>query len=337
MLQFALFVNGFGNGNFNGNFDGTTQQAVRDFQDFYKITKTGKVDIGTWMSLFLSSGDPNRPALGADCAMILNQAKAKTLYDNGYRYIGRYLTGTYGSDRISKALTVEEEQIILDAGLRFFPIYQDGGTRLDYFTESQGTKDGQTAIDAAVKLGIPKDTIIYFAVDFDAIESQVKSNIIPYFRAVYNELSQSIYRVGIYAPRYVCNITVNPVITYDGDISNGNDIKIVADVYNTGSVPVNQFDVNIYDSSNNIIKSLVVDKSLEVGQNIQLACFDYVKDGIIDDQDKTAWQQWINKNKNDSDFNAFADLNGDGYVNAKDFAMFNRFKGKSKNDIYTNI
>lgn len=32
-----------------------------------------------------------------------------------------------------------------------------------------------------------------------------------------------------------------------------------------------------------------------------------------------------------------ADLNGDGYVNAKDFAMFNRFKGKSKNDIYTNI
>ncbi len=209
LLQFALFVNGFGNGNFNGNFDSATQQAVRDFQDFYKLNVTGKVDIGTWMSLFLSSGDPNRPALGADCAMILNEARAKTLYDNGYRYVGRYLTGTYGSNRISKALTVEEEQIILDAGLRFFPIYQDGGTRLDYFTESQGAKDGQTAIDAAVKLGIPKDTIIYFAVDFDAIESQVKSNIIPYFRAVYNELSQSIYRVGIYAPRYVCTLVAN--------------------------------------------------------------------------------------------------------------------------------
>lgn len=224
LLQFALFVNGFGNGNFNGNFDGTTQQAVRDFQNFYKLTVTGKVDIGTWMSLFLSSGDPNRPALGADCAMILNQAKAKTLYDNGYRYVGRYLTGTYGSDRISKALTVEEEQIILNAGLRFFPIYQDGGTRLDYFTESQGTKDGQTAIDAAVKLGIPKDTIIYFAVDFDAIESQVKSNIIPYFRAVYNELSQSIYRVGIYAPRYVCTLVANAgysCSSFVGDMSTG--------------------------------------------------------------------------------------------------------------------
>lgn len=224
LLQFALFVNGFGSGNFNGNFDGTTQQAVRDFQDFYKLTKTGKVDIGTWMSLFLSSGDPNRPALGADCAMILNEARAKTLYDHGYRYVGRYLTGTYGSNRISKALTVEEEQIILDAGLRFFPIYQDGGTRLDYFTESQGTTDGQTAIDAAVKLGIPKDTIIYFAVDFDAIESQVKSNIIPYFRAVYNELSQSIYRVGIYAPRYVCTLVANAgysCSSFVGDMSTG--------------------------------------------------------------------------------------------------------------------
>lgn len=121
-LQFALFVNGFGDGKFDGNFDSATQQSVRDFQDFYKITETGKVNIGTWMSLFLSSGDPNRPALGADCAMILNEARAKTLYDNGYRYVGRYLTGTYGSNRISKALTVEEEQIILDAGLRFFNI-----------------------------------------------------------------------------------------------------------------------------------------------------------------------------------------------------------------------
>lgn len=224
LLQFALFVNGFGSGNFNGNFDSATQQAVRDFQNFYKLTVTGKVDIGTWMSLFLSSGDPNRPALGADCAMILNEARAKTLYDNGYRYVGRYLTGTYGSNRISKALTVEEEQIILDAGLRFFPIYQDGGTRLDYFTESQGTKDGQTAIDAAVKLGIPKDTIIYFAVDFDAIESQVKSNVIPYFRAVYNELSQSIYRVGIYAPRYVCTLVANAgysCSSFVGDMSTG--------------------------------------------------------------------------------------------------------------------
>lgn len=224
LLQFALFVNGFGNGNFNGSYDSATQQAVRDFQSFYALDSTGKVDIGTWMSLFLSSGDPTRSALGADCAMILNEAKAKTLYDAGYRFVGRYLTGTYGSDRISKALTVEEEQIILDAGLRFFPIYQDGGTRLDYFTASQGTEDGQTAVETAIALGIPKDTIIYFAVDFDALEYQVNSNIIPYFRAVYNELSNSKYQVGIYAPRYVCTLVANAgysCSSFVGDMSTG--------------------------------------------------------------------------------------------------------------------
>lgn len=225
LLQFALFVNGFGDGNFNGNFDAATKQAVKDFQDFYRLTVTEKVDIGTWMSLFLSSGDPNRPALGADCAMILNEARAKTLYDNGYRYVGRYLTGTYGSNRISKALTVEEEQIILNAGLRFFPIYQDGGTRLDYFTAEQGKKDGQTAVEAAIKLGIPKDTIIYFAVDFDALEYQVKSNVIPYFREVFNELTTNgIYRVGIYAPRYVCTLVANAgysCSSFVGDMSTG--------------------------------------------------------------------------------------------------------------------
>lgn len=225
LLQFALFVNGFGSGNFSGSYDSATQQAVKDFQNFYKLTVTGKVDISTWMSLFLSSGDPNRSALGADCAMILNEARAKTLYDNGYRYVGRYLTGTYGSNRISKALTVEEEQIILNAGLRFFPIYQDGGTRLDYFTAEQGKKDGQTAVQAAVKLGIPKDTIIYFAVDFDALEYQVNSNVIPYFREVYNELTTNgIYRVGIYAPRYVCTLVANAgysCSSFVGDMSTG--------------------------------------------------------------------------------------------------------------------
>lgn len=211
LLQFALFVNGFGNGNFNGNYDSATKKAVEDFQYFYKLfdKPNGKVDIVTWMSLFLSSGDPNRSAKGADCAMIINEARAKTLYNAGYRYVGRYLTGTYGSDNISKALTVEEEQIILDAGLRFFPIYQDGGTKLSYFTESQGTKDAQTAIQKAISLGIPKGTIIYFAVDFDVLEYQVNSNVIPYFRAIHNEFSNSIYKVGIYGTRNACTLVAN--------------------------------------------------------------------------------------------------------------------------------
>ncbi len=223
LLQFALFVNDFGNGNFTGSFDGTTQNNVKAFQKFYALDETGKVDLRTWMSLFLSSGDTTRPAKGADCAQPLNAARAKTLFDNGYRYVGRYLTGTYAGGQ-SKALTVAEEQIILDAGLRFFPIYQNGGTRLDYFTEEKGKSDAKAAVDAATALGIPNDTIIYFAVDFDAIESQVKSNVIPYFRGVYGILSGSIYKTGIYGARNVCRLVANAgysCSSFVGDMSTG--------------------------------------------------------------------------------------------------------------------
>lgn len=223
LLQFALFVNDFGNGSFTGNFDTTTQNNVKAFQKFYMLEETGKVDLRTWMSLFLSSGDPTRPAKGADCAQPLNAARAKTLFDNDYRYVGRYLTGTYAGGQ-SKALTVEEEQIILDTGLRFFPIYQNGGTRLEYFTEEKGKSDGEAAVKAATLLGIPDGTIIYFAVDFDAMESQVKSNIIPYFRGVYSIISGSIYRTGIYGTRNTCRLVANAgysCSSFVGDMSTG--------------------------------------------------------------------------------------------------------------------
>lgn len=223
LLQFALFVNDFGNGSFTENFDTTTQNNVKAFQKFYMLEETGKVDLRTWMSLFLSSGDPTRPAKGADCAQPLNASRAKTLFDNGYRYVGRYLTGTYAGGQ-SKALTVEEEQIILDTGLRFFPIYQNGGTRLEYFTEEKGKSDGEAAVKAATALGIPDGTIIYFAVDFDAMESQVKSNIIPYFRGVYSIISGSIYRTGIYGTRNTCRLVANAgysCSSFVGDMSTG--------------------------------------------------------------------------------------------------------------------
>ena len=204
LLQFALYTNGFGGGITDGVFAPATQQGINDFQQHYALAQTGKADLTTWMSLLISSGDPDRSALGADCATILNAAKAQTLYDNGYRYVGRYLTGTY-SGGISKAMTAAEANIILNTGLRFFPIYQQGATTVSYFTQERGTSDAKAAIAAAMALGIPQDTIIYFAVDFDAMDSQITVSVIPYFSKVYEEMSGSIYKTGIYGARNVCS------------------------------------------------------------------------------------------------------------------------------------
>lgn len=97
-----------------------------------KITLTGHADKTTWLSLFISCGDTSRSALAADCATQLTAAKAKSLYDNDYRYIGRYLTGN------TKKITRSEAQIIFDAGLSFFPIYQTSADENSYFTSDQG-------------------------------------------------------------------------------------------------------------------------------------------------------------------------------------------------------
>ncbi len=205
LMQFALFVNGFGDGDFDGIYDNATKQAIREFQEHHAIKITGQANTGTWLSLFISCGDIYRNATAADCATILTEAKAQALVENGYEYIGRYLTGTYGGG-INKALSREEAEIILEAGLKFFPIYQDGGTKQSDFTAKNGQLDGKAAVDAAKALGLPDETIIYFAVDFDAMDYQISSNILPYFKEVYDEVtSSSAYKVGVYGARNVCS------------------------------------------------------------------------------------------------------------------------------------
>lgn len=204
LLQFALYVNGFGDGDFDGVFDSQTQKDLRDFQKKHRINESGKADIGTWMSLFVSYGDKSRAAFACDCATILTEPTIKTLVANGYKYVGRYLTGTYNGG-ISKALTREEAELIINSGMNFFPIYQTSAREEAYFTPEKGIEDANSAIEAASKLGVPRGTIIYFAVDFDAMDYQITNSIIPYFEKVYSVVSQSDYKVGIYGARNVCS------------------------------------------------------------------------------------------------------------------------------------
>lgn|GEM_PF-5014104 len=84
-----------------------------------------------------------------------------------------------------------------------FPIFQKVGTSAFYFYNLIGKTDAETACMAARKHGVPRNTIIYFAVDFDATDPEITNSIIPYFSGV--NATMSGYRVGIYATRNVCN------------------------------------------------------------------------------------------------------------------------------------
>lgn len=202
IAQYALYCNRYDPTGFTGTFGSNTLKAVREFQKFSMLPNTGNVGPMTWASLLVSSGDKNRKGTACDCSSEVTDARAKTLKANGYEIVGRYIAGGEW-----KKLKTHEAKVIFDNGLRLFPIFQKAGNSVDYFTETQGLIDGQEAVEAALEYGFPEGTTIYFAVDFDAVDDQVTSNILPYFRkveqglAIYNPRN---YKIGVYGARNVC-------------------------------------------------------------------------------------------------------------------------------------
>lgn len=229
IAQYGLYFNGYDPGNFDGTFDTAMKAAVTNFQDFYALTgvvndNSGEIGYQTMMSLLVSRGDTARPAFACDCSTVLNSQQASDLVSAGYQVVGRYLTGTVGGAR-SKALTRDEITRITSAGLRIFPIYQDGGYYLDYFkSDSRGSSDAVTAIKAALRLGFPYGTTIYFAVDFDCLPQDVDNYIINYFTEIYGVFSTTLneeqYKVGVYGPRQLCAELSNRMLTVSSFVSD---------------------------------------------------------------------------------------------------------------------
>lgn len=208
ILQQALICNDFIFCDVTGEYDENTKSEIVRFQQVYKLPVTGVADLTTWLSLLTSCGDTTRDAEACDCATILTAEKAATLRNKGYRVVCRYLTGhiTVNGENISKALSLDEINIILNAGLRFVPIYQTSANYKEYFSASQGKIDADAALKAAESLNIPEDTTIYFAVDFDATENEMDI-ILEHFKAIkeaFNDTLGRSYKIGIYASRNIC-------------------------------------------------------------------------------------------------------------------------------------
>ncbi|MEC1339235.1 DUF1906 domain-containing protein [Bacillus velezensis] len=215
IVQYALYCNGeaFDPGEFDGKYGVGVVSAVKAFQKFMCLPQTGYADMPTIKALLSSSGDTTRAASACDTAAILTADTAKTLRENGYKIVGRYLTGNVrtSSGLTSKALTSKELSTIFNAGLSVFPIYQDGGYESSYFVKDQGTRDAYSAASAARRLGFPSGTTIYFAVDFDAYDYAVTDKIIPYFQEIKSAFMKMQafstapkYEIGVYGPRNIC-------------------------------------------------------------------------------------------------------------------------------------
>lgn len=195
----------------SAEWDDYLGESIRDFQSRYKIPVTGELDPATWMSLLVSHGDKSRTALACDTRFEITSERLKVLKKDGYEIVGRYLS-EIGQEDLNpneywKAIRPGELERITEGGMKFFPIFQHSAREFSDFTKAKGEMHARLAREAADRLGIPP-TYIYFAVDFDAISQEVEDYIVPYFRAVNNNI-QGGYRVGIYGSRNVCSMIID--------------------------------------------------------------------------------------------------------------------------------
>ena len=220
-------VDGTSNLDFNSKYDGTMVSCVGNFQSFMCLPNTsGYIDVGTTMSLLTSKGDTDRAAAGFDCCTKLDSQKVSALYNAGYRYVGRYLTNVPGGR--DKLMDINEYRTISDGGLRVFPIFQQGGEQKEHFNKEQGKIDCDLAIKAAENIFLPQDAIIYFAVDYDFMNSEVTDQVIPYFEGVSEQMGSkgysSKYRIGVYGARNICTRVSNEAgacSSFVSDMSTG--------------------------------------------------------------------------------------------------------------------
>lgn len=214
LFQAALTFNGYPVF-FDGNFGPASSTETSTFQDFAALQVTGTGNYQTWAELLVSTGDPTRPVTAIDTATPLILASqpdndtidaapmAASLVAQGYTIAGRYLVNAPGGT-LDKRMRVDELAMVSAAGMGVVPFFQTTGSASSYFTRARGLTDGATAIEAARALGFGNSTIIYFAVDFDATDDQIASNVVPYFEGVRDALAGSEFRLGAYGTRNVC-------------------------------------------------------------------------------------------------------------------------------------
>ncbi|MFR0557702.1 glycoside hydrolase domain-containing protein [Pseudoscardovia radai] len=197
IANFCMYVNGFPSGTQADPFPEKIDPArVREFQRKYAVAETGRINLSTWLSLCVSCGDTSRKGTACDTRFEITDAHAETLVANHYKYVGRYLTG---GD--FKQIRAGELQTIFRHGLIPFFIFEEGYEK-EYFTAAQGKNDARSASAAAGGFHAPADAAIFFAVDFDAMDGDVTTNVLPYFEAIHSSIGS--YRIGVYGPRNVC-------------------------------------------------------------------------------------------------------------------------------------
>ena len=195
---------------------------ILNYQGRMNLKNTGVIDRDTLLSMLISCGDKRKSNIACDTCLKLNMEHINALKNKGISYVGRYLTNTEktttGLPPRDKALTAEELENLSKEGMYVWLIFQEGVGDISRFKKKLVDRPGIEAIEGAYNIGmddakvaekaaknleISSGEYIYFAVDFDATDEQIKDVIIPYFQGIIDGLNG--YKVGIYGSRMACS------------------------------------------------------------------------------------------------------------------------------------
>ncbi|MGC2412927.1 MAG: glycoside hydrolase domain-containing protein [Stellaceae bacterium] len=107
-------------------------------------------------------------------------------------------------------LSAEEARVVSAAGLSLVAVWESHSHKRNYFSYASGYDDALASYRQAKAIGQPPGSAIYFAVDFNAQEPDVRGPVDRYFRGVAAGLAAAggrvpQYRVGVYGSGAVCN------------------------------------------------------------------------------------------------------------------------------------
>jgi len=107
-------------------------------------------------------------------------------------------------------LSAAEARMVSSAGMSLVAVWESHSHKRDYFSYASGYYDALAAHRQAKAIGQPAGSGIYFAVDFNAQEPDVRGPVDQYFRGVHAGLAVAAgqareYRVGVYGSGAVCD------------------------------------------------------------------------------------------------------------------------------------
>ncbi|WP_181157460.1 glycoside hydrolase domain-containing protein [Microbacterium sp. MYb62] len=215
LFQCALRFNGY-DSPLTGTFNAATVSTTNAFQSYAELGATGAANFKTWASLLISTGDETRAGTASDMASQLTASWCNSLYTNGYRTVGRYLSV------LGKRYAPGELENIFNAGLKTFPIMQESNTGPNDFSYEKGLDHGFQALRRLRQLGFKDGTTVFFAVDFDALDDTITSLVKPYFEGINQRFNVSLsnYRIGIYGTRNVCARIINDGLAQEAFIAS---------------------------------------------------------------------------------------------------------------------